>query len=315
MKRKNILLLSGLLAAALLTSCGIPSDLAAETNPESADASSADSEAVGSTAYIVLPEGTEYAELYTDSEQSSVIARMYQGESITVSKINDNRAMVTYGGLTGYTPLPYISFSKPAETQPQTEAPPVTAAQTQAQTQPAAVPPEENNMPENLFFTDDDGFDYADPIRYSTYVSDTRDAWCSAHSVYIFAEPSTSSAKREANMLYYGDSVTVLGTVDNFYYIATDSGCGYDLHGYVNTSYITYGQSPLPPEPENPTQGVVTGGSANARSSPNKETNDNVLFVMHEGDKFDVISYDGYWYKINYNGTTCYISHKMVDVW
>ena len=34
-----------------------------------------------------------------------------------------------------------------------------------------------------------------------------------------------------------------------------------------------------------------------------------------QSSSFDVLDYDGYWYKIDYNGTICYISHKMVDVW
>jgi len=77
------------------------------------------------------------------------------------------------------------------------------------------------------------------PTYYADYVSDVnRNAWCSAQSIYIFSQPDVNSEKREANMLYYGDTLTVEGSVGEWYYISTDSGNGYDLHGYVKQKYI-----------------------------------------------------------------------------
>lgn len=279
-----------------------------------------------STGYVLVPNGEDYIELYSEFNGGSVIARMYSNEPITVYSIENNWANVSYGGMKGYVELQYISFSKPQDAETVQDIEP-TEKQTEEVQQSALmqvdnnndnVPSIEQNIEQSVnivFLNDKDGFEFAEPSYYPTYVSDNRDAWCSAQSIYIYSQPDISSHKREADMLYYGDTLTILGSVDDWYYIATDSGNGYDLHGYVKQSYITIGQTPVAPEPANATHGRVSADSANVRSSPNKETNDNVLFTVYEGAEFDILDYDGYWYKINYNGTICYISHKMVEVW
>lgn len=337
MKRKLCLFASCLIAVSLFTGCGKVADILPgrgnETDaPSSAPPSDAPSEeaaaddtaevdalAEAHDAYISLTDDAEYAEMLSDTYDGSAVARLYHGDEVSVLSIDGDWANISLGNLTGYVPLMYISFSKPAEKEVVQAEAPETAAAAQPEAQPAAngaAPPsaQQPNIVIN-FLIDLDGFEYADPVSYSGYQSENRNAWCSAQSVYIYAQADTSSAKREANMLYYGDHVTVLGAVNGFYYIATDSGNGYDLHGYVGQSYITYGESPYQGEPANATHGYVSVESANVRSSPNKETNANVLFTVYKGAEFDVLSYDGYWYQINYNGTICYISHKMVEVW
>lgn len=288
-----------------------------------------------SVGYIVLAEGQDAADLYADMDTSQVLSKMFHGEPVSVFSINGDWANISYGGTQGYVKIENVSFSKPASdatgavqeagqsvnTVPAEPAMNITgggAVSNPESNGNALVDNQIHNEVNIVFLSDGDGFQIADPVAsYSGYVPESsgRNAWCSAESVYIYAQPSKSSAKREANMLYYGDSVKVLGAVDGWYYISTDSGNGYDLHGYVGQSYITYGESPAPPENANATRGCVSVASANVRSSPNKETNDNVLFTLYKGDTFDVLSYDGYWYQISYNGTVCYISHKMVDVW
>lgn len=323
MTKKKYLLMSCLVMASLLTGCGKIKELLLENQSETGGTPSA-SVAEPHDGYINLPEGQEYAELYAELDDSTALARLYHSDAVSVLSIDGDWANVSYGTLTGYVPLQYISFSKPAEPMIQAELPPTegipagSEKPTEAflfEIQPVAVT--ETPTAQLIFLSDLDGFEYVSPISYASYVEEKekRNAWCSAQSVYIYAQPDSTSAKREANMLYYGDTVTVLGDVDNFYYIATDSGNGYDLHGYVGKSYITYGESPYQGEPENATYGRVNVKSANVRSTPNKETDDNVLFTLYNGAEFEVISYDGYWYKIDYDGTICYISHKMVEVW
>ncbi len=315
MYRKSILYLT-LTACLLFSGCGI-GDLKKQTTasvPEETTApeTSPKAEENISVGYINVPDDETAVDLYSEAEGGTVLAKMFHQDPVTVYSIAADWAKISYGGMMGFVELKYLSFTEPTEVIQTTEA------QTTEQPTAAAA----NNSPANIeqnvnviFISDGDGFQIAEPTYYADYVSDVRNAWCSAQSIYIFSQPDVNSEKREANMLYYGDTLTVEGSVGEWYYISTDSGNGYDLHGYVKQKYITFGDSPAAPEPANATHGCVNVGSANVRSSPNKENNSNVLFTLHQGDTFDVLSYDGYWYQINYNGTICYISHKMVEVW
>lgn len=62
-----------------------------------------------------------------------------------------------------------------------------------------------------------------------------------------------------------------------------------------------------------PSKGYVSVKSANVRSSPNKDNDNNILFILYQNDVFDIISFDGYWYKIRYDGMVGYISQKMIE--
>lgn len=336
MKKYIILGLLGIIAS-FSTGCGVMLSSSEETLDPTLENANQDSQSV-SVGYIVLTANQDATDLYAEMDDSSqVLSKMFHSEPVSVFSINGDWANISYGGTQGYVKIENISFTKPEavtnENKPAQNAD-ITPAEPVANIQNSGNIPDSNpvnadsgnalvnNQISNeiniVLISDSDGFQIADPVpSYSNYVPEDsgRNAWCSAESVYIYAQPSKSSAKREANMLYYGDSLTVLGAVDSWYYISTDSGNGYDLHGYVGKSYITYGESPAAPENPNATRGCVSVASANVRSSPNKETDNNVLFTLYEGDSFDVLSYDGYWYKISYNGTTCYISHKMVEVW
>lgn len=332
--RVNKILVSIALLTIILTSCGINATSSAVNDSQTSDIDGANIEITTtlhqelSTGYVIT-NGEDFVELQ-QSINSTAVARMYHGEPITIYSISGEWANVSYGGIMGYMRLVNISYNKPVEqtetlltTQEViTSAQEQTQSQVQEQSQNQPVVAQVQNIEQNVnleivFLSDNDGFQYAAPKSYPKYVADSGSvAWCSAKSVYIYAEPSTSSKKREANMLYYGDSCTILGSVDEWYYIGTDSGSGYTLHGYVKKSYITMGTTPKAPENANATQGRVKVSSANVRSSPDKSNDSNVLFSVHEGDTFTVLDYvNNYWYYINYNGTKCYISHKMVEVW
>lgn len=329
MKNYRLLLCTTIL---LLAFTGCSNSAAADTKIASAKSSKATEiqnteQAELSTGYIILSDNQEYAELYQDTENSNVVARMYYGEPVTIYSLTSDWAEVSYGGMKGYAELKYISFTKPEkqteapETEPEvTEAAEIKETVKEETVQPAQHQEAlvEQNIKQAVFFIDNDGVEIAEPTHYISYTPLSNSgtlAWCSAQSIYIYSEPSTASYKREADMLYYGDECIIKGSVDGWYYISTDSGNGYDLHGYVKQSYISTGASPAPDEPLYASYGRVNMGSANVRSTPNKETNDNLMFVLNYGDEFTVLDYDGYWYKINYNGTIGYISHKMVEVW
>ncbi len=312
---RTIILGTALVACLLLGGCGMESlkkETAASVQKETTTPeTTAEAENI-SVGYIHVPDTQTAVDLYSEIDGGTTMAKMFHQDPVTVYSITGDWAKISYGGMVGFVELKYLSFTEPTapvkETESQTSTPPAVAA---------------DNTPINVeqnvnivFMSDGDGFQIAEPTYYVDYVSGiSRNAWCSAQSIYIFSQPDANSEKREANMLYYGDTLTVEGSVGEWYYISTDSGNGYDLHGYVKQKYITFGDSPAAPEPANATQGRVNVGSANVRSSPNKENDSNVLFTLHDGDTFDVLSYDGYWYQINYNGTICYISHKMVEVW
>jgi hypothetical protein len=318
--RINKILIFSLALSAMLTACDTPSADTQTSDNDKAEIVSETTTATSaeniSTGYIITADSQEYTELHQNPEDENVIARMYYGEPVTVYSINSEWADISYGGMRGYVQLSYISFNKPeAKTEAATEEKTDIAAESVQQTEAQPVQNIQQNV-QIVFYADNDGIEVAEPAYYPSYVANNGTAaWCSAQSIYIYSQPSTNSYKREANMLYYGDVCQILGSVDDWYYISTDSGSGYDLHGYVKQNYITIGAAPVAPEPVNATHGVVNVGSANVRSSPDKSNNSNVLFSLSQGAEFDVISYDGYWYKINYNGTVCYISHKMVDVW
>ena len=313
---RNIVLCVALSACLLLGGCGMESLKKETTASVQKDTTipetTTETENI-SVGYINVPDDQTAVDLYSEMDGGTTLAKMFHQDPVTVYSIAADWAKISYGGMVGFVELKYLSFTQPTAPAKETEA-----QTTEPQTAVAA-----DNSPANIeqnvniiFMSDGDGFQIAEPTYYADYVADVnRNAWCSAQSIYIFSQPDVNSEKREANMLYYGDTLTVEGSVGEWYYISTDSGNGYDLHGYVKQKYITFGDSPAAPEPANATHGRVNAGSTYVRSSPNKENDSNVLFTLHEGDTFDVLSYDGYWYQINYNGTICYISHKMVEVW
>lgn len=312
---QKMLLCLVLAACLLFGGCGMEAKTENSADTVSSQEESSKEENV-SVGYILVPEDQNSVDLYSEKDGGSILAKMFHQDPVTVYSIESDWAKISYGGMVGFVELKYLSFTEPTDsveetTESQTNT---TAAAEKATTVASDNAKIEQNI-HLVFICDGDGFEIAEPTYYANYVSDVRNAWCSAESIYIYSQPDVNSEKREANMLYYGDTLTVQGSVGEWYYISTDSGNGYDLHGYVKQKYITYGDSPAAPEPINATHGRVSAGSANVRSSPNKETSDNILFTLYQGDTFEVISYDGYWYQINYNGTICYISHKMVDVW
>ncbi|MCD7800662.1 MAG: SH3 domain-containing protein [Ruminococcus sp.] len=316
--KKNLLLVI-MLSVITLSGCGTDDTSNAEITPSDTviETTTIDTQNI-STGYIVT-NGQDYIELYNDTTGTNVISRMYDNESVTVYFIDGEWANISYGGMVGYVSLQNLSFTKHEVEVTTTTTTEVKIEEVKESDSSSSKDDDYNqNIEQNInivFLNDNDGFEVAQPTSYSTYSSTNKEAWCSAESIYIYSQPTTNSSKREADMLYYGDSLTILGTVDDWYYISTDSGNGYDLHGYVKQGYITIGVTPVAEEPENASYGRVSVKSANVRSSPNKETNDNVLFTVYQGAEFTVLDYDGYWYKINYNGTICYISHKMVEVW
>lgn len=318
--KKLIALTCGLIMSIPMTACSMPWQGKNEDVKIEKDSSKEEEKASLSVGYINLTNGENSVDLYSDTDETSVLAKMFQDDPITIYSIDGEWATVGYGGTKGVVRLESISFSEPSQEENEESSEKTINEPANAESKLQ----ENDNSSANeditiniMFFMDDDGFEVAKPLSYHDYVEehDARNAWCSVESIYIYSQPDVNSAKREANMLYYGDELTVLGTVDDWYYISTDSGNGYDLHGYVAKKYITFGDSPAAPENANATHGCVSVNSANVRSTPNKETNDNVLFALKKGDEFDVLSYDGYWYKIVYQGTVCYISHKMVEVW
>lgn len=191
-----------------------------------------------SVGYINVPDDEAAVDLHSETEGGTVLAKMFHQDPVTVYSIAADWAKISYGGMVGFVELKYLSFTEPTEVIQTTEA------QTPEQQTAAAA----NNSPANIeqnvnviFISDGDGFQIAEPTYYTDYVSDVRNA-CAPHSLSTSFHSRMSIAKSgKANMLYYGDTLTVEGSVGEWYYISTDSGNGYDLHGYVKQKYITFG--------------------------------------------------------------------------
>lgn len=294
-----------------------------------------------SVGYIVLNNGEQSADL-CDSVNGNVIVKMFSGDAVTVYSINSDWAKVNYGGKDGFMKLSNLSFSEPESATQVQEV--VTQAVTEMREQSSeelpvqnvvvenAAPAEEkkeaekiennislNNNIEIVFLTDVDGFQIADPVKsypqqYApepTYM----DGYCTAYAAYIYSEPSTNSIKRETDMLYNGDPVKILGSVDGWYYISTDNGSNGELHGYVSQSYVAVGKHEVQKINYSATQGQVKDGmTAWVNYTPSKTDN---IETLSGGTTFTIIgNANDYWYNISYyDGKTGWISYKMVDVW
>ena len=279
-----------------------------------------------SIGYIEPADNAEAADLY-DNINGNVIVKMFRGDAVTVYSLESDWAKVNYGGKDGYTLLKNISFSKP---EPVTEAEKQTeAAETETATEPVTAQKQEQSIELNnnneikneinlVFNVDRDGFKVADPVKsYPSYNAEptSQEGYCNAWAVYIFSEPNKNSTKRETDMLYNGDPVKILGSVDSWYYISTDNGSNGELHGYVSKESITLGHIDVVKINPSATQGKVKDGmTAWVNYSPSKTDNKETLSAGHT---FTIIgSANDYWYNISYNnGETGWISYKMVDVW
>ena len=323
----------------LSTGCGMVSEkfnpqssADAQNTPAVEDVTQAQADTPISTAFVSAG-SQEYVVLHSSADENAgSVARMYTGENIEIYELKDQWYYVKYGDVSGYVQASSVSFTQPeaapvqnavpAETSAQAISADVSAVQTPAATVPPAQAPAVNNEINNtvniVLQYDNDGI--ALPLSYSNvgYVDygSSRNAYCSTTSCYIYKTASTSGPKREADMLYNGDPVTVYGDYDGFYYIGTDSGSGYELKGYVQMKYITIGTPPASDKKNySASQGYVSVGSCNVRSSPSKADDSNVIGVLKQGATFTVNSFDGYWYYINYSGGSGYVSHKMVTVY
>lgn len=323
-------IISLLCAVAMLTSCGnIPflDKLKEKEEPEMPVQNSiSESEKSESTpAYIVVADGAEYVELKQMPESDTALCRLYANDEVILNKIDGTYANITVNGFTGYVELSSISFSV-IETQAETQA--ETESETQAEQ--AETPAEtavavdnssqginiENKIENNItieFALDDFDVKYATPLSYPKYVEDKTEGYCIVESCYIFSEPSSSSYKDVKYMVYKDSGVEILGSVDDWYFIRRDFGSQSYRIGYVPKSYIALGKSPEV-APSLCSQVIVSKGSACINRYPKICEGSDVLGYAKQGQVYDVYDLiDNYWYKISYNGSYAYISHKMVD--
>lgn len=338
MKFRKILVLLCLSAMMICTSCGQANLTQKDSNADSyysESESNVDSISVG---YIVLKKDEKSADLY-DAENGNIIVKMFSGDAVTVYSINAEWAKINYGGKDGYMKLENLSFSEPesmaevsvvySETSSnevvaavaENTAPPATEKQSVPEVEKVAdnnISINNTNQIEIVFLTDRDGFQVADPVRsYPKYAPEPTytDGYCNAYSVYIYSQPDTNSIKRETDMLYNGDLVKILGSVNGWYYISTDNGSNGELHGYVSQSYITIGKNDVQKINYSATQGKVKDGmTAWVNYTPCKTDN---IETLSGGTTFTIIgNANDYWYNISYyDGKTGWISYKMVDVW
>lgn len=306
-----------------VSSCGnfdIPDQTTSPASNVSQDNQQSQSISVG---YIVGSDGEEAVDFY-DNENGNVILKMFEGDAITVYSINGEWAKINYGGKDGYVQIKNVSFTKPEKKETVNEVVETESKKDEGSesvkkesSEQSVVNNEIKNEIQIVMLSDNDGFQYADPIKsYPSYTPQTagQDGYCNTYSVYIYSRPDSSSVKRETDMLYQGDPVKILGSVDGWYYISTDNGSNGLLHGYVSKSYITVGKNDVQKINYSATQGQVKAGmTAWINYSPSKTDNKE---AVSGGTSFTIIgNANDYWYEIQYYGGTGWISYKMVDVW
>lgn len=326
--KKSIAVLLCLTALTTGVSCGKGEQEKINTDVSQSESQSSGSVSVG---YIALKTGEKSADLY-DSKDGNVIVKMFSGDAVTVYSIDAEWAKVNYGGKDGFMKLENLSFSEsepsaevpavPAESAVEVTVAPVESVPVQApepeKTADNNISINNTNQIEIVFLTDRDGFQVADPVQsYPKYTPESTymDGYCNAYSVYIYSQPDTNSIKRETDMLYSGDPVKIIGSVNGWYYISTDNGSNGELHGYVSQAYITVGKNEVQKINYSATQGQVKDGmTAWVNYTPNKTDN---IETLSGGTTFTIIgNANDYWYNISYyDGKTGWISYKMVDVW
>ncbi len=334
--KRNIALVLCFSAMLSVSSCGLLKQ--EEESDKSSLTQEQDEKKDGSVSvgYIVLKSGEKSADLY-DEIDGNVIVKMFDGDMITVYSIDSEWAKVNYGGKDGYVKIEYISFSEPQEKEEEAEdkadeseadavsaevsveAPEVSeAVNTPESDLSEKIEINNNNTIEIVYMSDIDGFQVADPVQsYPKYVPEQTytDGYCNTYAAYIYSIPDVNSVKRETDMLYSGDPVKILGSVNGWYYIATDNGSNGELHGYVSQSYISIGKNEVQKINYSATQGQVKDGmTAWVNYTPSKTDN---IETLSGGTTFTIIgNANDYWYQISYgDGKTGWISYKMVDVW
>lgn len=310
---KKAILITLFLLTFSMTGCDVKQDGTIVPAQNAVTEATADTMQTASISSGFVDSGAEeYAAVYQMPDAtSSAVARAYTGDAVEIFSLQGQWYQIKLGEISGYIKAEQVTFSQPTEVQAVQE----TVADVPETT--AAAPAETQAINVNITLQYD-GEGIALPKSYSAYESydSGRNAYCSVESCYIYKTASTSGAKREADMLYKGDAVTVYGSYNDFYYIGTDSGSGYELMGYVQTSKITIGTPPAAEDKSyTATEGYVDVASCNVRSSPSKADNSNVIDTIYKGTTFTINSFDGYWYSINYNGKSGYVSYKMVTVY
>lgn len=324
--KRNIALALCISTMLSVSSCGIAKT--EETNEKSSSQGEKQEISVG---YIVLKDGEKSVDLYDEIDGNSIV-KMFDGDAITVYSINSDWAEINYGGKDGYVKIEYISFSEPEKKQETEEN---KSSEREVSLEVSNITPEQeekiesepsedkivvnnNNTVEVVYISDFDGFQVAEPVQsYPRYVPEQSytDGYCTAYAAYIYSIPDENSVKRETDMLYNGDPVKILGSVDGWYYIATDNGSNGELHGYVSQSYVAVGKNEVQKINYNATQGQVKDGmTAWVNYTPSKTDN---IETLSGGTTFTIIgNANDYWYQISYyDGKTGWISYKMVDVW
>ena len=340
--KRSIALILCFSAIMSVSSCGqfrLKEDDDDDDNKSSFQEDAKKSEDSVSVGYIVLKSGEKSADLYDDID-GDVIVKMFDGDMVTVYSIDSEWAKINYGGKDGYVKIEYISFSEPQKEKTENEADENEddAVSVKVSSKTPEVSEEENkseedenkselnlsekievnNTVEIFYINDIDGFQVADPVRsYPKYVQEPSyiDGYCSVYSAYIYSIPDVNSVKRETDMLYSGDPVKILGSVNGWYYIATDNGSNGELHGYVSQSYVSVGKNEVQKIDYSATQGQVKNGmTAWVNYTPSKTDN---IETLSGGTTFTIIgNANDYWYQISYGGgKTGWISYKMVDVW
>lgn len=144
---------------AVLTSCGNLSITGEDSTGGDGNSQTVqDNDSASTPAYIVVPDGAEYVEMKSSTENGSVLCRLYTNDEVIFNRSVQQWADISANGFKGYVELNNISFSAvevqketdppaPVENQQQEQSPVETPADNAPQVQEQAQTPVETPPP------------------------------------------------------------------------------------------------------------------------------------------------------------------------
>lgn len=129
---------------------------------------------------------------------------------------------------------------------------------------------------------------------------------------YVRVRTGPSTGYSIITMLNKGTSLTVTAEVDGWYKISCNGITGYMSGQYIDITDSSSSGSAGSSETAVNKPGTVNEDYVRFRTGPS--TSYSILFMLNSGTSLDVISEINGWYKVNYNGSSGYMSAQYITV-
>ncbi len=138
----------------------------------------------------------------------------------------------------------------------------------------------------------------------SNEVSSSKSGIVTANQLRVRSGPSTSY--KVVSTLSQGATVTIVKTESNWHQIKTSSVTGWVAAEFIENIKSDTGSS------SSQQTGKVTANNLNVRSTAS--TSGNILGKLQKGSTVSILSVEGNWIKIQYNGQAAWISKEFVEM-